>query len=110
MRNGKNSGENPARSRCSPHVWQFAADTRRPDDPVDSAQGRHLGGALLKDAILRTLAIAENAGVRALLVHAMHQPAKAFYLHHGFEQSPIDPMTLMLRLPKPDKSESSARE
>jgi GNAT superfamily N-acetyltransferase len=73
-------------------------------------QGKHLGGALLKDAFLRTLAIAENAGVRALLVHAVHQRAKAFCLHYGFEQSPVDPMTLMLRLPKPDKSESRARE
>ena len=63
-----------------------------------------VGGALLEDAFLRTLAIAENAGVRALLVHAVHQRAKAFYLHYGFEQSPVDPMTLMLRLPKPEKS------
>ena len=70
-----------------------------------STQGKQLGGALLKDAVLRTLAIAENAGVRALLVHAMHQRAKAFYLHYGFEQSPIDPMALMLRLPEPRKSE-----
>ena len=62
------------------------------------------------DAVLRTLAIAENAGVRALLVHAMHQCAKAFYLHYGFEQVPIDPMTLMLRLPRPEESESRAKE
>ena len=75
-----------------------------------SAQGKHLGGALLKDAVLRTLAIAENAGVRALLVHAVHQRAKAFYLHYGFEQSPVDPMTLMLSLPQPEKSESRTGE
>lgn len=65
-----------------------------------SAQGKQLGGALLKDAVLRALSVAENAGVRALLVHAMHQGAKAFYLHYGFEESPADPMTLMLRLPR----------
>ena len=75
-----------------------------------SAQGQHLGGALLKDAVLRTLAVAENAGVRALLAHAVHQRARAFYLHYGFEPSPVDPMTLMLRLPKPDRSESKTRE
>jgi hypothetical protein len=40
----------------------------------------------------------------------MHQRAKALCLHYGFDQSPIDPMMLMLRLPKPDKSESRARE
>ena len=69
-----------------------------------------VGGALTKDAVLRTLAIAGNAGVRALPVHAMHQRAKAFYLHYGFEQSPVEPIDLMLRLSKPDESESRARE
>ena len=64
------------------------------------AQGKQLGGALLKDAVLRALSVAENTGVRALLVHAMHENAKAFYLHYGFDVSPADPMTLMLRLPR----------
>lgn len=64
-----------------------------------SAQGKQLGGALLKDAVLRALSVSENAGVRALLVHALHEKAKAFYRHYGFEESPADPMTLMLRLP-----------
>lgn len=66
-----------------------------------NAQGKQLGGALLKDAVLRTLSVSENAGVRALLVHALHEKAKAFYRHYGFEESPADPMTLMLRLPHP---------
>jgi GNAT superfamily N-acetyltransferase len=65
-----------------------------------SAQGKQLGGALLKDAVLRTLSVSENAGVRALLVHALHDHAKAFYRHYGFEESPADPMTLMLRIPR----------
>jgi GNAT superfamily N-acetyltransferase len=64
------------------------------------AQGKQLGGALLKDAVLRALSVAENTGVRALLLHAMHANAKAFYLHYGFDVSPADPMTLMLRLPR----------
>ena len=63
------------------------------------AQGKQLGGALLKDAVLRALSVSENAGVRALLVHALHEKAKAFYRHYGFEESPADPTTLMLRLP-----------
>lgn len=63
-----------------------------------SIQRNQLGGALLKDAVLRTLSVAENAGVRALLVHALHDKAKAFYRHYGFEESPADPMTLMLRI------------
>lgn len=62
------------------------------------AQGMHLGGALLRDAVQRTANVAQHAGVRALLVHAMHERAKAFYQHYGFQPSPVDGMTLMLRL------------
>lgn len=62
------------------------------------AQGKQLGGALLRDAVSRAISVSENAGVRALLVHALHEKSRAFYLHYGFEASPIDPMTLMLRL------------
>jgi GNAT superfamily N-acetyltransferase len=65
------------------------------------AQGRRGGAALLQDAVLRAMAVAENAGVRALLVHALNDRAKAFYEHYGFLSSPIDPMTLMLRLQSP---------
>ena len=39
-----------------------------------------------------------DAGVRALLVHALHDRAKQFYEHYGFQESPQHPMTLMLRL------------
>lgn len=62
------------------------------------AQGRRVGAALLQDAVLRAMAVVENAGVRALLVHALNDRAKVFYEHYGFLSSPIDPMTLMLRL------------
>jgi len=34
----------------------------------------------------------------ALLVHALDKQAKTFYLGHGFIESPIEPMTLMLSL------------
>jgi ribosomal protein S18 acetylase RimI-like enzyme len=62
------------------------------------AQGLHLGPSLLQDAVKRTIAVAENAGVRALLVHALNERAKAFYEHYGFQVSPVHPFTLMLRL------------
>ena len=62
------------------------------------AQGIHLGAALLQDAVQRTVAVSLNAGVRALLVHALHEQAKEFYLHYGFRESPVHPLTLMLRL------------
>jgi GNAT superfamily N-acetyltransferase len=62
------------------------------------AQGLHLGAALLQDAVNRAVAVSQNAGVRALLVHALHVKAKQFYEHYGFQPSPTHPMTLMLRL------------
>ena len=61
-------------------------------------QGMQLGAGLLRDAVERSLAVAQNAGVRALLVHALHDRAKQFYLYFGFQASPVHPLTLMLRL------------
>ncbi len=62
------------------------------------AQGMKLGAALLQDAVKRAVAVAENAGVRALLVHALHDRARQFYEHYGCQVSPMHPLTLMLRL------------
>jgi GNAT superfamily N-acetyltransferase len=62
------------------------------------AQGQHLGASLLQDAVNRTVAVSQSAGVRALLVHALHDKAKQFYEHYGFQPSPAHPMTLMMRL------------
>ena len=62
------------------------------------AQGLHLGAGLLQDAVNRALAVSQDAGVRALLVHALHEKARQFYEHYGFQPSPTHPMTLMLRL------------
>lgn len=61
-------------------------------------QGQHLGASLLQDAVHRAVAVSHNAGVRALLVHALHEKARQFYEHYGFQASPTHPMTLMLRL------------
>jgi GNAT superfamily N-acetyltransferase len=66
---------------------------------VDRAyQGGGLGASLLKDALLRTRAAAEIAGIRAVLLHAISEDARRFYLRHGFAESPVDPMTLMISL------------
>lgn len=59
-------------------------------------QKQRLGSALLKDAIQRTALIAKDIGIRALLVHALDDQAKAFYLQYGFIESPIDCLTLFL--------------
>ena len=61
-------------------------------------QGKGIGHALLRDAILRTLQAAEIAGIRAILVHAISEDAKQFYEKCGFTASPIDPMTLMVKI------------
>lgn len=61
-------------------------------------QGQQFGGALLKDALQRAVAVAQNIGVRALLVHALNERARQFYTHYGFVSSPVNPMTLMLPL------------
>ena len=49
-------------------------------------QGTGLGSALLRDALLRTFAVAEAVGIRAVLLHAMTDEAKRFYIHHGFAE------------------------
>jgi GNAT superfamily N-acetyltransferase len=62
------------------------------------AQGIKLGASLLQDAVNRAVVVSQNVGVRALLVHALHDRAKVFYEHYGFQSSSLHSMTLMLRL------------
>jgi len=64
---------------------------------VDQAvMGQGIGSGLLKDALLRIAEAAEHIGIRAVLVHALNEPARSFYLKHGFYDSPTDEMALML--------------
>lgn len=63
-----------------------------------SEQGNGLGRALLRDAVLRVAAAAREVGVAAMLVHALNDRAKAFYVAAGFDPSPVDPMVLILRI------------
>jgi predicted N-acetyltransferase YhbS len=66
---------------------------------VDRAwHGKGLGADLLSNAVLRVIGAAETIGVRAILVHAISDDAKAFYEKHGFRSSPIEPMTLMVTI------------
>lgn len=57
-----------------------------------------IGTALLNDAIRRAMQAADIAGVTALLVHAISEQARRFYLSRGFVESPVKPMTLYLML------------
>jgi GNAT superfamily N-acetyltransferase len=69
--------------------------------------GRGIGSGLLKDAVLRALQAAEIIGACALLCHAIDEEAKAFYAKHGFVESPIQPLTMMLGLPRQPSGGSS---
>jgi GNAT superfamily N-acetyltransferase len=60
--------------------------------------GQGIGTGLLKDAVLRSLQTSEQVGARALLCHAVDEAAKAFYLKHGFIESPVHDLTVMLPL------------
>jgi GNAT superfamily N-acetyltransferase len=57
-----------------------------------------LGRSLLQDVMLRCLEAAKAIGARVLLVHAKHEPAKAWYVQYGFEDSPTDPLHLLMLL------------
>lgn len=61
-------------------------------------RGKGLGKALLKDALSNTAKASEIAGLRALLVDAKDDEAKAFYEKFGFQPSPINKYRLMLRI------------
>lgn len=61
-----------------------------------SLQGKGLGAALLKDALLRTLQAADIAGIRAVLVHAKDETAQRWYRNFDFQPSPTDPYHLFL--------------
>ena len=57
-----------------------------------------IGQALLRDAMLRAVNVAANAGVFAILVHALSDQAKQFYISRGFVISPLQSMTLMMTI------------
>jgi GNAT superfamily N-acetyltransferase len=60
--------------------------------------GHGIGFGLLKDAIRRTLLIAEHAGIRAMLTHPLDEEAARFYLRFGFIASPLRDRQLLLLL------------
>jgi len=71
-------------------LGRLAVDTRH--------RGKSIGPALVRDALSRTLRVAEEVGIRALLVHALHERAAGFYKKLGFAHSPFDPLMLFLGL------------
>lgn len=71
-------------------IGRLAVDARH--------QGHGLGYGLLRDALLRTLQVAAQTGIRAVLLHAMTAGAKKFHQRAGFQESPLDPMTMMITI------------
>jgi GNAT superfamily N-acetyltransferase len=66
---------------------------------VDQAcHGQGIGRALFRDSASRVMQAAETIGIRGMLVHAISEEAKAFYLALGLSESPLEPMTLMVTL------------
>lgn len=61
-------------------------------------QGRGIGLGLLQDAIRRTMLIAEQAGIRAMLTHPIDEDAARFYIRFGFVASPLRERQLLLLL------------
>ncbi len=61
-------------------------------------QGKGIGRALLRDAVLRTLQAADIAGIRALAVHAKDDAARRYYEQFDFIPSPVDPLHLFVLL------------
>jgi GNAT superfamily N-acetyltransferase len=61
-------------------------------------RGHGLGAVLLVDALKRVVTLAEQIGIYALVVDALHAPAKNFYLHYGFRELLDDPLHLFLPL------------
>lgn len=56
-----------------------------------------LGYLLLTDALKRIDNAADEVGIRALLIHAKNDEARAFYMSYAeFEHSPTDPLHLFL--------------
>jgi GNAT superfamily N-acetyltransferase len=63
-----------------------------------NSKGKGLGRTLMADAIERASRAASVIGVRAIIVHALSDEAKAFYRAIGFDPSPISPMLLMIAM------------
>ena len=55
-----------------------------------------LGATLLHDALRRVTLASEQLAVRAVIVHAIDEPAALFYEHFGFRSLSATPRTLMV--------------
>jgi GNAT superfamily N-acetyltransferase len=61
-------------------------------------QGRGLGRALFRDAASRVVHAADTIGIRGIVVHAISEEARKFYVALGFDPCPAEAMTLVVAL------------
>lgn len=66
---------------------------------VDRAwQGQELGRSLFRDAAMRVSHAADTIGIRGIVVHALSDDARKFYLALGFMECPGKPLILVVNL------------
>jgi len=61
-------------------------------------QGRGLGRAMFGDAARRVAHAADTIGIRGIVVHAISEEARGFYVALGFDAGPAGAMTLVVSL------------
>jgi GNAT superfamily N-acetyltransferase len=59
-------------------------------------QGSGIGSALLQDALRRSLSLHTQVGFAAVIVHAIDDEAKAFYIKYGMREFPRANKTLYI--------------
>jgi predicted N-acetyltransferase YhbS len=67
------------------------------------AQSKGIGGILLVDALRRTVRVASEIGISAILVDAKDMKAASFYEHFGFQMLPDSQQRLVLPIKTADK-------
>lgn len=61
-----------------------------------SSHGVGLGSVLLRDAMRRTIELADQLGIKLLVAQALDRRAADFYLERGFEASTTDPLLVFV--------------
>jgi GNAT superfamily N-acetyltransferase len=61
-------------------------------------QGHGLGRSMFRDAARRVAQAADSIGIRAMVVHAISEDARRFYIALGFDPTPAEAMTLVVTL------------
>lgn len=65
---------------------------------IRTMQGQGLGGALLRDAMIRAVDIADTLGIHAVVVDTLDSEARAFYMKYGFAPLTDNEMRLFITM------------